>query len=60
MVEQRPSLPNRPLLLLLFALAAPLAVLAATVAGVLVRGAAATRPHPLPLGLALPQMEAAE
>jgi hypothetical protein len=60
MVEQRPSLPNRPLLLLLFALAAPLAVLAATMAVVLVRSVAPARPRPRPrrLGLALPQMGA--
>src|SRR3954469_5785 len=60
MVEQRPSLPNRPLLLLLFAVAAPLAVLAATMAVVLVRGTAAARPGRLPLGLGLPQVGAAE
>ncbi|WP_431271445.1 hypothetical protein [Dankookia sp. P2] len=57
MVEQRPSLPNRPLLLLLLALAAPLAVLAATLALVLARVAAA-RPRPPRYGLALPQMGA--
>ncbi|TDH60232.1 hypothetical protein E2C06_23165 [Dankookia rubra] len=60
MVEQRPSLPNRPLLLLLLAVAAPLAVLAATLALVVVRALAAGRPRPLPLGLAMPPMGPAE
>jgi hypothetical protein len=55
MVELHPSLPNRPLLLLLLALAAPLAVLAATLAVVLLRSAGAARPIGLPLGLAVPQ-----
>jgi hypothetical protein len=58
MVELHPSLPNRPLLLLLLALAAPLAVLAATLAVVLLRSAGAARPMGLPLGPAVPQMGA--
>lgn len=60
MVEQRPSLPNRPLLLLLFAVAAPLAVLAGTMTVVLVQGTTAPlpQPPPLPLDLALPPMGA--
>lgn len=58
MVEQRPSLPNRPLLLLLLALVAPLAVLAGTLALVLLRGAPALRPQARPPGLALPRVAA--
>src|SRR3954469_7894730 len=58
MVELHPSLPNRPLLLLLFALAAPLAVLTGTVALVLLRGGRGGRPEALPLGLAVPQVGA--
>ena len=58
MVEQRASLPNRPLLLLLLALAVPLVVLAATTAGVLLRGAGQARRSTPPLGLAVPQMGA--
>lgn len=56
MVELRPSLPNRPLLLLLLAVAAPLAVLAGCMAVVLARAGRASPPRPLPLGLAVPQM----
>ncbi|MBW8270444.1 hypothetical protein [Caldovatus aquaticus] len=44
-VEIRPSLPNRPLLLALLALAAPLAVLGAAACLALLRGAAALAPR---------------
>lgn len=44
-VEIRPSVPNRPLLLALLALAAPMAVLGAAACLVLLRGAAAVAPR---------------
>lgn len=51
MVEARPSLPNRPLLLALLAVAAPLAVFLAAAARVLLRHGAA-RPEALPEAMA--------
>jgi uncharacterized protein involved in exopolysaccharide biosynthesis len=47
-VELRPSLPNRPLLLALLALAAPLAVLGAASCAVLLRGVADAEPRAAP------------
>ncbi|TCZ66088.1 hypothetical protein [Roseicella aquatilis] len=58
MVELRPSLPNRSLLLLLFAVVAPLVALLGAAALALLRGAARPQPVPRAPGLAVPTLGA--